>query len=110
LSISFGRQSSTSRSNYQRVIFKKIILAVEFAEGLCKIAGYGGLFGNNKGFGHDREVVTQRPLHNQRNAFSFGGRETGVEQLLWQATSSRNKPIPASISAKHTPKLSMKNA
>ena len=29
-----------SGSNYQRVIFKKIILAGEFAEGLCKIAGY----------------------------------------------------------------------
>ena len=48
-----------SRSNYQRIIFKKVILAGEFAEGLCKIAGYRGFFGNDKGFGHDREVVTK---------------------------------------------------
>ena len=48
-----------SRSNYQRIIFKKIILAGEFAEGLCKIPGYRGFFGNDKGFGHDREVVTK---------------------------------------------------
>jgi hypothetical protein len=48
-----------SGSNYQRVIFKKIILTGEFAERFCKIAGYGRFFGNDKGFGHDREVVTK---------------------------------------------------
>ena len=45
LFVHFVRQAqldkmTDSRSNYQRVIFKKIILAGEFAEGLCKIAGY----------------------------------------------------------------------
>jgi hypothetical protein len=97
-----------SRSNYQRIIFKKIILAGEFAERFCKIAGYRGFFGNDKGFRHDREVVTQQPLHNQQAAFSFGGTETGGERLRWQATSSGSKPIPASNSSKKRLKFSIK--